>query len=297
MKDIYEIHVKENSGEEILEGMTPDFPYTSSRAFLDHYTVFWHWHKAVELFYMESGTLEYDTPQGKHVFPPGSGGLVNTGVLHSSRPKKGCKHTVQKLHIFDAAFLFGDVNGRIYQKYFAPILTAPQIEMISLDPQDPQQQRILQKIKSSFLISSEAEGYEIKLREALTDIWLDMSALAQPEMGGQRGSKESVKQMMLYIHDHYHENIKISEVAAAGFVSERECYRSFQTLLHMAPGEYVRSYRLQAASRLLAETDESITQISQLCGFGSSSFFGKSFLSSFGMTPSAYRRMRQNNTN
>lgn len=62
-----------------------DFPYIASYAELDKYegvTAPWHWHPAVELFYMESGTLEYTTPTGKWVFPAGSGGLVNSNVLH-----------------------------------------------------------------------------------------------------------------------------------------------------------------------------------------------------------------------
>ena len=28
----------------------------------------WHWHKEAELFYMEQGSLEYDTPHGKTDF-------------------------------------------------------------------------------------------------------------------------------------------------------------------------------------------------------------------------------------
>jgi transcriptional regulator GlxA family with amidase domain len=36
-----------------------------------------------------------------------------------------------------------------------------------------------------------------------------------------------------------------------------------------------------------------ITQISQSCGFGSASFFGKTFRAGLGMTPSAYRRKWQ----
>ena len=45
-----------------------DFPYIATRAELDKYTepfVPWHWHSSVELFYMESGALEYTTPNGK----------------------------------------------------------------------------------------------------------------------------------------------------------------------------------------------------------------------------------------
>lgn len=55
------------SREEKIEGFTEEFPYIASRAELNAYQesfVPWHWHKAVELFYIESGTLTYHTPGG-----------------------------------------------------------------------------------------------------------------------------------------------------------------------------------------------------------------------------------------
>lgn len=45
----------------------------------------WHWHEEVELFYIENGVLEYDIPKGRIVFPKGSGGLVNSNVLHMTK--------------------------------------------------------------------------------------------------------------------------------------------------------------------------------------------------------------------
>lgn len=64
MDNILEMRRKENSGEEILAGYTPEFPYVSSRTFVSRYDVLWHWHKSVELFYIEEGTLEYERPRG-----------------------------------------------------------------------------------------------------------------------------------------------------------------------------------------------------------------------------------------
>lgn len=77
MKLIRGIEFCAGSREERLPDFAPDFPYIASRAEMDFYPerfVPWHWHSAVEVFYMESGSLEYSTPQGKAVFPQGSGG-------------------------------------------------------------------------------------------------------------------------------------------------------------------------------------------------------------------------------
>ena len=104
MKNIQTIKINEGTNEERLPDFGMDFPYIASRAELDKYyeaTVPWHWHPAVELFYMESGTLEYTTPNGKWVFPAGSGGLVNSNVLHMTKVGPSGDETIQLLHIFE----------------------------------------------------------------------------------------------------------------------------------------------------------------------------------------------------
>ena len=59
------------SKEEKLPYETTDFPYVASQAELDDYRepfVPWHWHNAIEMFYMESGQLKYHTPNETMVF-------------------------------------------------------------------------------------------------------------------------------------------------------------------------------------------------------------------------------------
>ena len=169
MKEIQGIEFYTGSREELLPGFTPDFPYIASKVDFDKNmggAVPWHWHRAVELFYMESGEAA----------------------------KKG---------------------------------------------------------------------------------------------------NDKIKQMMVYIHEHYQDKITIAELAASAFLSERECFRVFQEYLHMTPIDYIQSYRLQAACQMLARGHETITEISHACGFGSSSYFGKVFREYTYCTPSQYRQRWQ----
>ena len=163
------------SREEALPDFADDFPYIASRAELDKYigrTAPWHWHRAVELFYMESGALEYETPSGKMVFPAGSGGMVNANVLHMTRAVSQTEETVQLLHIFDASLLAGEQGSRIERKYIAPVVTAPQTELVALFPENPAQKQILGLILDAFDPQEDGFGYEIRLREKLSQIWL-----------------------------------------------------------------------------------------------------------------------------
>lgn len=296
MKNVQKLVLKKGSKEELLPEFTSDFPYIATCAELDKYMnalVPWHWHRAVELFYIESGCLEYTTPNGKWVFPAGSGGLLNSNVLHTSKITQTEERNIQFLHLFDPAFISGEHDSRIEKKYVLPLVSDPAIEMIVLNPGIPIQAEILQMIRQAFEYSEQEWGYELKLRESLTHIWVMLFDLARPLMETQKDinlSNDQIKMMMVYIHEHYGEHIAVEELAKVAHISKRACFRLFQEKLHMTPVEYITAYRLQTACQLLTTGNQPITEIANQCGLGSSSYFGKIFREKYGLTPLEYRR-------
>ena len=296
MQNIRSIQIHEESNEELLPGFSQDFPYIASCAELDKYiepAIPWHWHRTVELFYMESGTLEYTTPNGKWTFPAGSGGFVNSNVLHTSRVVPSGEETIQLLHLFDSELLAGVPTSRIDAKYIRPLTSATGIEMIALSNDVPQQAALLEKIRKAFDLDEGSWGYEFTLRHQLTEIWLELFELVRGDLEANpkiNASDEKMKAMMRFIHAHYHESISVEDIAREAHISKRVCFRLFQENLHMTPLEYMTSYRLRKACQRLVDTNESITQIAYNCGFGSSSYFGKVFRERYGCTPAAYRK-------
>ena len=159
MKIVRGIDFLEGSREEQLPNFESNFPYIASRAELNQYAegiVPWHWHKAVEVFYIERGNLEYSTPNGYYIFPQGSGGMVNSNVLHTTKPQGD--NTVQLLHIFDPSLIGGETENIIVQKYIMPIITAGELDMIPLYPDNLEQKEVLDLIKKAFNLS-EQEDY------------------------------------------------------------------------------------------------------------------------------------------
>lgn len=300
MENIHSITFRNGSKEELLPNFEADFPYICTCAELDKFTecsVPWHWHKEVELFYIQKGVLEYYTPKGKMVFKAGSGGLVNSNILHMTQPQDGVRDTTQLEHIFDTSLISGQHGSLMEQKYVTPITAAPQIELLAVSPGSPKQEDLLELLYESFLLSRDDCAYELRLRAVLSEIWCRFLELSEPmrkEGGVHNKTSDKIKPMMIWIHEHYSEKLTAAEIAAAAFISERECFRSFRECLHMTPMEYVSGYRLQKACRLLVEGSMSITEIALVCGLGSSSYFGKTFREHKGCTPAEYRRKWQN---
>ena len=107
-------------------------------------------------------------------------------------------------------------------------------------------------------------------------------------------ANDRIKLMMVYVHENFADKITVSDLAKVGYISERDCFRVFQECLHMTPIEYITNYRLQKACYMLVHSKDTISAISQECGLGSGSFFGKTFREHMGMTPMEYRKKWRN---
>ena len=57
----------------------------------------------------------------------------------------------------------------------------------------------------------------------------------------------------------------------------------------MSPVEYIAQQRISRACHLLQNTDNSIAQIANTCGYPDFSYFTRVFRKRLGMTPSEYR--------
>lgn len=301
MKEIEHVELKPGSYEELLPDFSHDYPYIASYVDLGRYRgrqCPWHWHKEVEVFYVERGSMEYDTPQGRTIFTEGSGGFVNSNVLHMTKAVGEEKRVTAMLHIFDPVLIGGWKGSMIDRKYVLPLITAPGTEVIGLYPDRREHEELLAELKQSFAISEQEPDYEILLRSALSKLWCGFFKAAEPindENGLNSRTSEKVKMMMAFIHKHCTEKLTVADIAASAFISERECFRAFHDCLNMTPMEYAADYRIQMACHLLAESQEPITEISHSCGLGSSSYFGKVFRERTGLTPSGYRNRWRNN--
>ena len=289
MQYINGIQFRYGTNEELLPGFYEDFPYISSCFELNgKYSVPWHWHKTVELFYIDSGDLEYFTPRGHYVFSKGECGFVNANVLHRTEVPSSSKGVRQMLHIFDPSFISGGYNNRIASKYVMPLILSS-IDVLKFEKE--RDEKIIDGIKATFSLDENMMGYEMRLRFLLSDVWMMfLSSLQMPtDVSSSADSDARIRKMLGFVFEHYGERISIENLAESANISQRECYRIFRDRLHISPVEYINSYRIQIASQMLISTEKTITEIGQACGLGSSSYFGKVFKAKMGCTPEQFR--------
>ncbi len=70
------------------------------------------------------------------------------------------------------------------------------------------------------------------------------------------------------------------------------CCRSYT---NKTPGDYLRTLKLNKARQLLSDSPElSITEIAEICGFGTQTYFTTSFTGEFGSSPREFRNQGEN---
>lgn len=102
-------------------------------------------------------------------------------------------------------------------------------------------------------------------------------------------SPRKLRQAISYIHDNLETDLSLAEIAAVVEMSMYHFSRLFKQSTGFAPHQYVMNCRIARAKKLLAESNNSIEQISEQVGFQSQSHFTNVFRKFMGITPKVYR--------
>ena len=96
-----------------------------------------------------------------------------------------------------------------------------------------------------------------------------------------------------YIDLHFKEALTLEQLAAEGHMNKFYLSHAFKREFGISPINYMISKRIEESKYLLAETDLSMTQIAQLLGFSSLSYFSQVFRRTQSVTPMEYRQSQR----
>lgn len=98
-----------------------------------------------------------------------------------------------------------------------------------------------------------------------------------------------VRQAVALMESSLDRPLPMAEIAARTGLSVRRMEGLFRAAFGQTPGAFSLDLRLQAARRLLADTDHSIGTVALRCGFSSPATFTRAFSKRFAQSPSAFR--------
>ena len=96
-----------------------------------------------------------------------------------------------------------------------------------------------------------------------------------------------------YIDLHFKEALTLEQLAEEGHMNKFYLSHAFKREYGVSPINYMISRRIEESKYLLAETDLSMSQIAQLLGFSSLSYFSQVFHRTQNISPKEYRQSQK----
>lgn len=93
-----------------------------------------------------------------------------------------------------------------------------------------------------------------------------------------------------YIDLHFKEPLTLDQLSEEAHMNKYYLSHVFKREYGVSPINYMISRRIDESKYLLAETDLSMSQIAQLLGFSSSSYFSQAFRKTQGVSPMEFRQ-------
>lgn len=253
-----------------------------------------HWHPEFEIVTAKAGVLDYQVGE-KHIFlNEGDSIFVNSNVLHSIRQVSGKKPDPMPGIVF-LGTLVAPQGSLIYQKYILRILSCNDLSYLVFRKDEYEQfHHIVQHIYD--LLKEQHALYELKILAELISLFVFLNNHFDefPKTHLTRvqiSTQVRIQKMLAYIYEHYDQDITLADISSAANISRSEAGRCFSTYIGITPVDYLIRFRLQKAHSLLSEGNATITEISQLCGFRSVSYFSRQFKKYYACSPGVIRKL------
>jgi len=258
----------------------------------DFHCIDWHWHPEFEFVYIEKGTVSVSAGNHHFTLTAGEGIFINSQIIHRF---VSAESAVIPNIVFSPSLL-APKESLIYLKYIKPILSSS-ADIQIFTPDVRWQKECLAILNSVFKLQNDDRPCEIQTVQLLLKLWQIMYENMETDNAGQNRRTDIRDQarlqiMLQYIQDHYQKNVSLEELARAVSLSKSSILNIFSKYVFISPIDYVIHYRLKRAAGLLETTEKTVSAVAGDVGFENTGYFCRKFKEVFSLTPSQYRKAR-----
>lgn len=132
---------------------------------------------------------------------------------------------------------------------------------------------------------------DLSLKELLIRL-LQSQRLQQYSFESDTNSNESRLHYVLnYIKENISEKIAVDTLSKKVYLSRNVFFKWFKEQFGLSPVEYINNERIKLSKKLLAETNNNLQSVSDICGFSDVNYFTRVFKQVEGITPKAYQSL------
>jgi len=248
-----------------------------------------HFHDSeFEILHVLSGNGTMMIKDKLYSISPNTIFFVNGSVAHCSSPENPTLYMRNKINfskevLTSTAIQFGCQNiiNELFSKGGCAIT-------LSLDSS--------LKIDEIFLKMSEniSKDSKIALLKIFTDVFSVMDIVQSDSRKSVPFVKNKISDVIEYINNNINQKMTLDIIARNTKISKYYLCHSFYDTVGMTVFKYIEFVRIAQAKQLLAESNLTISEISQAVGYDSFAYFSKVFKKNENMTPGEYKKSNKN---
>ncbi|QJW56962.1 HTH-type transcriptional regulator CdhR [Serratia plymuthica] len=104
-------------------------------------------------------------------------------------------------------------------------------------------------------------------------------------------SSDRIRSALSYAREHLHQPLRVTDLADAACLSERQFGRLFRAETGQTPAKVIEQLRVEAARVRIEESGEALEAIARAVGFSDPERMRRAFIRVFGLSPQAMRRL------
>ena len=274
---------------------TVDFPYIVYHGkipdFIHSYPL--HWHDEAEIIYITKGCMKITVWSHTYQVQEGDIIILMPHTIHSIE-QLDSHHAEYFNIVFHFSILEKPEENSLYDKYLKPFLTHEK----SVNCYEPKGSELNTLLTPSLLslIEHRRDSYTTCEYLVKSNLFMIMHNLNQTCISADKNevilqaNYSKLKTALYHVQNSYAQNITIKQVANLCGFSESHFMKLFKELTSMSFTAYLVNYRLELSAKQLLETNQKIIDIATNCGFNNHSYFTRSFLKKYGLTPAKYRQ-------
>ena len=278
----------------VLEQIVPDFE--SSMRILTYQKIgphclqYWHYHPEYELVYIDQGSSTRHIGKSIGRFENGDLILVGSNLPHRGFTEDIIGEHTEVIIQWHPEFMGPEFFNRPELKAIAQLLKRSQNGLSFFgSTKDKVGQRML-ALKHLSNLERITALLSILNELSLSEEYLDLNAGGYSLIYRPK-DQERIEAIFDFVKTNFQEEINLHTLAQLVNMTRQSFCRYFKQCTGFTFFEFLNQYRITQATQLLAETSDSIGNISYNCGFNNLSTFNKQFKKITGMTPLVYRKM------
>jgi mannose-6-phosphate isomerase-like protein (cupin superfamily) len=151
----------------------------------------WHWHEELEAIVVTEGVVEVATDRERVLLNIGDGCFINSEVLHTILSKGNCESRIHSV-VFHPRLIGGASESIFWQKYLRPIIENKALPIMKIAGGGCK--KMISSIERAWeCIASEPAGYELSVRNALSDLVLELTSSIPSQPAKPSETKEGMR--------------------------------------------------------------------------------------------------------